>query len=153
MQVIEFRWAQLIWERFKQRDLQFLGSEYMPCGHLPSRSALVFVENHDRQSDCHVPDPEVPCNSLTYKDGELYKVGHQAKVTHSAALICKRNNVCTAIAKLEILRVYPGSKTGTVLADLVVMGIVRQSERFCVHAECRRQWRSRWHIHMALHRS
>lgn len=73
-QVIEFRWAQLVWERFSQRSLQFLGAEYMPCGHLPSASALVFVENHDRQSNCHVPDPEVPCVSLTYQDGELYKV-------------------------------------------------------------------------------
>ncbi len=73
-QVIEFRWAQLVWERFSQRNLQFLGSEYMPCGHLPSASALVFVENHDRQSNCHVPDPEAPCISLTYQDGELYKV-------------------------------------------------------------------------------
>ncbi|BDA42333.1 Alpha-amylase A [Coccomyxa sp. Obi] len=72
-QVIEFRWAQLIWERFLQHDLQFLGSEYMPCGHLASSCALVFVENHDRQSNCHVPDPEVPCISLTYQDGELYK--------------------------------------------------------------------------------
>ena len=117
MQVIEFRWAQLIWERFKQRDLQFLGSEYMPCGHLPSKSALVFVENHDRQSNCHVPDPEVPCNSLTYKDGELYKVRHQAKVTHTAAKICKRNNVCFAIAELEILRTIQHQKWGLCCDD------------------------------------
>lgn len=84
MQVIEFRWAQLVWERFSRRDLQFLGSEYMPCGHLPSRSALVFVENHDRQSNCHVPDPEVPCISLTYQDGELYKVRAWARISNTA---------------------------------------------------------------------
>jgi hypothetical protein len=74
MQVIEFRWAQFIWDRFSQRSLQFLGSEYLPCGHLPSGSALVFVENHDRQSNCHVPDPDVPCISLTFQDRQLYKV-------------------------------------------------------------------------------
>jgi hypothetical protein len=33
------------------------------------------VENHDRQSNCHVPDPEAPCESLTFQDGQLYKVG------------------------------------------------------------------------------
>ena len=74
LQVIEFRWAQLIHDRFTARDLQFLGAEYMPCGHLLSESALVFVENHDRQSNCHVPDPEAPCISLTVKDGDIYKV-------------------------------------------------------------------------------
>ena len=74
LQVIEFRWAQLINDRFTARDLQFLGSEYLPCGHLPPESALVFVENHDRQSNCHVPDPEAPCISLTVEDGEIYKV-------------------------------------------------------------------------------
>ena len=74
VQVIEFRWAQMVFDRFSARKLQFLGREYMPCGHLPSESALVFVENHDSQSNCHVPDPEVPCTSLTIKDGDIYKV-------------------------------------------------------------------------------
>lgn len=74
VQVIEFRWAQLVFDRFMARDLAFLGSEYLPCGHLPSRSALMFVENHDRQSNCHVADPEAPCASLTAKDGDIYKV-------------------------------------------------------------------------------
>lgn len=74
VQVIEFRWAQMVFDRFSARKLQFLGREYMPCGHLPSESALVFVENHNSQSNCHVPDPEVPCTSLTIKDGDIYKV-------------------------------------------------------------------------------
>lgn len=68
----------MVFDRFTARNMQFLGSEYLPCGHLPSESALVFVENHDRQSNCHVPDPEVPCISLTVKDGGLYKVRKQS---------------------------------------------------------------------------
>ena len=74
VQVIDFRWAQMVFDRFTARKLHFLGREYMPCGHLPSESALVFVENDDRQSNCHVPDPEGPCISLTVRDGDIYKV-------------------------------------------------------------------------------
>lgn len=59
---------------FKARDLQYLGAEFIPGGHLPSKSALVFVENHDRQSNCHVPDPEEGCKAVTVQDGDLYKV-------------------------------------------------------------------------------
>ena len=65
----------MVFDRFTARDLQFLGSEYLPCGHLPSDRAMVFVENHDRQSNCHVPDPEVSCISLSVQDGDIYKVG------------------------------------------------------------------------------
>ena len=64
----------MVFDRFTARDLQFLGSEYLLCGHLPSDRALVFVENHDRQSNCYVPDKEAPCVSLTVKDGNVYKV-------------------------------------------------------------------------------
>lgn len=83
LQVIEFRWAQMVFDRFfTARDLQFLGSEYLPCGHLPSDRALVFVENHDRQSNCHVKDFEAPCASLTVPDGDIYKVSTQS-TSHS----------------------------------------------------------------------
>ena len=61
-------------DRFRARDLQFLGSEYMPAGTCPPRARSCLWENHDRQSNCHVPDPEVPCMSLTIQDGDLYKV-------------------------------------------------------------------------------
>ena len=68
----------MVFDRFTARDLQFLGSEYLPCGHLSSEKALVFVENHDRQSNCHVPDPEVTCISLTVQDGDIYKASMQS---------------------------------------------------------------------------
>lgn len=102
LQVIEFRWAQLIWDRFSQRNLQFLGSEYLPCGHLPSGSALVFVENHDRQSNCHVPDPEVPCISLTYQDGQLYKV--YTVLLKVSSIICQCMPISVLSASIVSLR-------------------------------------------------
>ena len=76
----------MIFDRFTARDLQFLGGKYMPCGHLPSERALIFVENHDRQSNCHVPDPEAPCMSLTAKDGDIYKVRQ-----YSSPLLCAQS--------------------------------------------------------------
>ncbi len=88
LQVIEFRWAQMVFDRFTARDLQFLGSEYLPCGHLPSDRALVFVENHDRQSNCHVPDYEVSCVSLTVQDGDIYKASTQS-TAHPTVIVAK----------------------------------------------------------------
>ena len=86
--MIEFRWAQMVFDRFTARDLQFLGSEYLPCGHLPSDRALVFVENHDRQSNCHVPDYEVSCVSLTVQDGDIYKASTQS-TAHPTVIVAK----------------------------------------------------------------